>query len=235
MTRAEPPPASVARCPRVPTSPTGTPALEAVLTPAAAPGAGVTTCPTCGKPVQAGFAFCGSCGTRIGKAPSGAVAALGVQKTMYGAGAAPTPSPVAAPRGRLVLIRPDGTEGGTHPLHDGETLIGRGQGTLFEADAYLSPRHADFLATANGLTVRDLRSFPAYAAALLAITYSVITRAILVPAAFRVRATGTDGATLQQIFMNVERWWGVNDALHVLTFGLSLWAFAEILLRPKKT
>jgi len=42
---------------------------------------------------------------------------------------------VAAPRGRLVLIRPDGTEGGTHPLHDGETLIGRGQGTLFEADA----------------------------------------------------------------------------------------------------
>jgi len=84
-------------------------------------------------------------------------------------------------------------------------------------------------------SVRDLRSFPAYAAALLAITYSVITRAILVPAAFRVRATGTDGAALQQIFMNVARWWGVNDALHVLTFGLSLWAFAEILLRPKKT
>jgi pSer/pThr/pTyr-binding forkhead associated (FHA) protein len=148
------------RGPRVPTSPTGTPALEAVLAPSApAPGPPVTTCPTCGKPVQVGFAFCGSCGTRIGKAPSGTAAALGVQKTMYGSGAAPTPPPaVAAPRGRLVLIRPDGTEGGTHPLHDGETLIGRGQGALFEADAYLSPRHAEFTATASGLTVRDLRS-----------------------------------------------------------------------------
>jgi pSer/pThr/pTyr-binding forkhead associated (FHA) protein len=146
--------------PRVPTSPTGTPALEA-LAPgpaAAAPAAGGSTCPTCGKAVQPGFAFCGSCGTRMAKAPSGAAAALGVQKTMYGSGMAPTPAPVAAPRGRLVLIRPDGTEGGTHPLHDGETLIGRGQGTLFEADAYLSPRHAEFTATASGLVVRDLRS-----------------------------------------------------------------------------
>jgi pSer/pThr/pTyr-binding forkhead associated (FHA) protein len=150
-----------AREPRVPTSPTGTPALEAVVPApgaAAAAPAGATTCPTCGKLVQPGFAFCGSCGTRIGRAPSGAAAALGVQKTMYGSGMAPTPSPVAAPRGRLVLIRPDGTEGGTHPLHDGETLIGRGQGTLFEADAYLSPRHAEFAVTPNGLVVRDLRS-----------------------------------------------------------------------------
>ena len=147
--------------PRNPTSPTGTPALEVISAPpAAAPPAvaGTTSCPTCGKAVQPGFAFCGSCGTRIGKAPSGAAAALGVQKTMYGSGMAPTPAPVAAPRGRLVLIRPDGTEGGTHPLHDGDTLIGRGQGTLFEADAYLSPRHAEFTASAGGLTVRDLRS-----------------------------------------------------------------------------
>lgn len=144
---------------RVPTSPTGTPALEPVAAPvAAAPAPGGTACPTCGKPVQAGFAFCGSCGTRLAKAPSGQGAALGVQKTMYGSGMAPTPAPVAAPRGRLVLIRPDGTEGGTHPLHDGETLIGRGQGTLFEADAYLSPRHAEFTATPSGLVVRDLRS-----------------------------------------------------------------------------
>jgi pSer/pThr/pTyr-binding forkhead associated (FHA) protein len=150
--------------PRVPTNPSGTPALEALNPlsggPAApvAPLAGTTTCPTCGKTVQPGFAFCGSCGTRIAKAPSGAAAQLGVQRTMYGSAAAPTPAPVAAPRGRLVLIRPDGTEGGTHPLHDGETLIGRGQGTLFEADAYLSPRHAEFTAGPSGLKVRDLRS-----------------------------------------------------------------------------
>lgn len=145
--------------PRVPTNPAGTPALEVVApTPAAAAPAGSMACPTCGKPVQAGFAFCGSCGTRIAKAPSGASAAIGNQRTIFGSGMGPTPAPVAAPRGRLVLIRPDGTEGGTHPLHDGETLIGRGQGALFEADAYLSPRHAQFTATANGLMVRDLRS-----------------------------------------------------------------------------
>jgi pSer/pThr/pTyr-binding forkhead associated (FHA) protein len=150
--------------PRVPTNPSGTPALEPMVPPAAAaPMTNTTVCPTCGKPVQPGFAFCGSCGTRIAKAPSGQAqalavqAALGVQRTVYGAGG-PTPAPVAAPRGRLVLIRPDGTEGGTHPLHDGETLIGRGQGTLFEADAYLSPRHAEFTAGPNGLKVRDLRS-----------------------------------------------------------------------------
>jgi pSer/pThr/pTyr-binding forkhead associated (FHA) protein len=142
---------------RPPTAPTGTPAIEpAVMAPVAT--ANGLSCPTCGKAVQPGFAFCGSCGTRMAKAPSGANSALGVQRTMYGSGMAPTPAPVAAPRGRLVLIRPDGTEGGTHPLHDGETLIGRGQGALFEADAYLSPRHAEFMAGPNGLTVRDLRS-----------------------------------------------------------------------------
>ncbi|HVZ74857.1 MAG TPA: FHA domain-containing protein [Polyangia bacterium] len=151
-----PNPLAPTSAPRMPTAPT--PALDAPAAAGPAPSNGTTTCPTCGKPVQPGFAFCGACGTRIAKAPSGQAAALGVQRTMYGSGMAPTPAPVVAPRGRLVLIRPDGTEGGTHPLHDGDTLIGRGQGTLFEADAYLSPRHAEFTAGPNGLVVRDLRS-----------------------------------------------------------------------------
>ena len=73
---------------------------------------------------------------------------------------APTTSNAArgAPRGHLTLIRPDGTEGGVHSLHDGENLIGRGQGSLFDADPYLSPRHAEFAFTPEGLIVRDLRS-----------------------------------------------------------------------------
>jgi pSer/pThr/pTyr-binding forkhead associated (FHA) protein len=70
----------------------------------------------------------------------------------------PTPPPVAVPRGRIVLIRPDGSEGGVHPLHDGENLVGRGQGSLFEGDLYLSPRHAEFVLAGDGLAVRDLRS-----------------------------------------------------------------------------
>ncbi len=63
-----------------------------------------------------------------------------------------------APKGYLTLIRPDGTEGGVHPLHPGENLIGRGQGPLFDADPYLSPRHAEFVLTPAGLEVRDLQS-----------------------------------------------------------------------------
>jgi pSer/pThr/pTyr-binding forkhead associated (FHA) protein len=63
-----------------------------------------------------------------------------------------------APQGHLILIRPDGTEGGLFPLREGGNLIGRGQGPIFDADPYLSPRHAEFILTEKGLEVRDLRS-----------------------------------------------------------------------------
>lgn len=62
------------------------------------------------------------------------------------------------PQGHLTLIRPDGSEGGQHPIAAGENLVGRGQGSLFDADPYLSPRHAEFLLGPTGLTVRDLKS-----------------------------------------------------------------------------
>src|ERR1700733_12020705 len=52
--------------------------------PAPAPG-GETPCPTCGKMVQAGFAFCGACGGRIGRQPSSVGAATG-PRTMFMAG-----------------------------------------------------------------------------------------------------------------------------------------------------
>jgi len=114
-----------------------------------------TACPTCGRMVTPGFAFCGACGTRIGAPAQSATAA----------GSAPTrttymsnPSAAAVPRGRIILIRPDGSEGGAHPLHDGENLVGRGQGALFEGDLYLSPRHAEFSLGPQGLTVKDLKS-----------------------------------------------------------------------------
>ena len=63
-----------------------------------------------------------------------------------------------ATRGRLILIRPDGSEGGTHTLYDGENIIGRGQAPLFDNDAYLSPRHGEFIVGPNGMMIRDLRS-----------------------------------------------------------------------------
>ncbi len=112
-------------------------------------------CPKCGKPVIASYAFCGACGYRMKPGGAGAAPAPAARTI-----AQSSSNSVArtAPRGHLTLIRPDGTEGGVHPLQDGENLIGRGQGSLFDADPYLSPRHAEFAFTDEGLVVRDLRS-----------------------------------------------------------------------------
>ncbi|HVY38544.1 MAG TPA: FHA domain-containing protein [Polyangia bacterium] len=123
------------------------------------PAAGAElACPTCGKPVQVGFAFCGACGTRIARpANAAASAAAAPPRTMFMAGSTAA-APAVVPRGRLILIRPDGSEGGAHPLHDGENIIGRGQAALFDADAYLSPRHAELSVGPEGVTIRDLQS-----------------------------------------------------------------------------
>ncbi len=120
--------------------------------------AGEFLCPTCGKPVQPGFAFCGACGTRISRQASAAAPAVAAPpRTVFMAGNAAA-APVVVPRGRLILIRPDGSEGGSHPLLDGENMIGRGQAPLFDADAYLSPRHATMTVEPEGVKIRDLQS-----------------------------------------------------------------------------
>jgi pSer/pThr/pTyr-binding forkhead associated (FHA) protein len=136
-----------------------TPAPQPVVPATAPPGSArdMIPCPKCGKPVVATYAFCGACGQRIKPSAGGAAAAAQPQKTMFMAPSMAA-APKAAPRGHLTLVRPDGTEGGVHPLQDGENLIGRGQGSLFDADPYLSPRHAEFLFGDEGLVVRDLRS-----------------------------------------------------------------------------
>jgi pSer/pThr/pTyr-binding forkhead associated (FHA) protein len=153
---------------------TGTPAVRPLMEPPApgmvpppseavplpGPTKDTVICPKCGKTVGAAYAFCGACGQRLKPAGASAGAGAGagpasgsVPRTMFMA-----PQAKPSSRGHLTLIRPDGTEGGMHPLHDGENLIGRGQGSLFDADPYLSPRHAEFVLTDEGLMVRDLRS-----------------------------------------------------------------------------
>src|SRR6185295_8735284 len=110
----------------------------------------------CGKTVGAAYAFCGACGQRlkpVGASAAPAAGSAAIPRTMFTA-----PPPKVSARGHLTLIRPDGTEGGVHSLQDGENLIGRGQGSLFDADPYLSPRHAEFIFGDEGLVVRDLRS-----------------------------------------------------------------------------
>ena len=105
-------------------------------------------CPTCGNVVPTEFSFCGQCGGRIDDKRI---------STERHAVQPPAPSQATA-EGRLVLIRPDGTEGGIYNLHEGENVIGRGIGPLFDADGYLSPRHAELVLNAAGLVLRDCGS-----------------------------------------------------------------------------
>jgi len=134
--------------------PTAIPAVTAPHpSPFSPPPADNIACPVCGKLVASAFAFCGGCGHRMKSAP-GAVAEAAIQRAEA---VAPAPAKIG-PRGHLTLIRPDGTEGGVFPLEEGENLIGRGQGALFDADPYLSPRHAAFILTEGRLEVRDHRS-----------------------------------------------------------------------------
>jgi pSer/pThr/pTyr-binding forkhead associated (FHA) protein len=58
----------------------------------------------------------------------------------------------------MTLIRPDGTEGGTHDLRPGENKLGRSFGPVFENDGYLSPVHALLDIRGVQAVVRDLDS-----------------------------------------------------------------------------
>lgn len=58
----------------------------------------------------------------------------------------------------MTLIRPDGSEGGTHSLHEGKNLVGREHGEIFSNDGYLSPTHAELEISRHGSVVRDLDS-----------------------------------------------------------------------------
>ncbi|WP_428266590.1 FHA domain-containing protein [Haliangium sp.] len=101
-------------------------------------------CPTCGSAVPPEFRFCGACGHKMD----------GVQAPQ-----APPPemSPAAA-HWAMVLIRPDGTEGGLHELHGGENQLGRDHGEIFENDGYLSPTHAALIVEGGATVIRDLGS-----------------------------------------------------------------------------
>jgi pSer/pThr/pTyr-binding forkhead associated (FHA) protein len=110
---------------------------------------GMKRCPSCGSDVPPTFRFCGTCGFRMDEQSA--------------AQPLPGPPPNMAPqqtRARLsmTLIRPDGTEGGTHDLRQGENKLGRSFGPVFENDGYLSPVHAMLDIRGQQGVVRDLDS-----------------------------------------------------------------------------
>jgi hypothetical protein len=96
--------------------------------PGAVPGS--VQCKSCKAVNPADFKFCGSCGSQL--APITATR-LPVPADAQAA--------KAVPLVELVLIRPDGSDGGSHATCEKKTVIGRGSGRLFDGDTYLSPAH----------------------------------------------------------------------------------------------
>ncbi len=107
-----------------------------------APGPSGTTCANCGAGIPPGFAFCGSCGTPIGGPAPHPQAAMPVSAQQQQAAS-------------LILIQPDGSEGGIVEIPDSDVAVGRDAGGFFETDAYLSPRHAVFRAQDGQILCRD--------------------------------------------------------------------------------
>ena len=133
--------------------PPGVPSYSGFPPPGSAPATagGMRRCPSCSSDVPPTFRFCGTCGFRMDE-----------QSAPSPMPQAPTGgAPMAAPqRSRLsmTLIRPDGTEGGTHDLRPGENKLGRSFGPVFENDGYLSPVHALLDIRGTQAIVRDLDS-----------------------------------------------------------------------------
>ncbi|MGE0404044.1 MAG: zinc-ribbon domain-containing protein, partial [Kofleriaceae bacterium] len=152
-----PPPMGGPQMPPPMGPPPGVPGFSPSYVPpaaAAAPAGGMRRCPSCGSDVPPTFRFCGTCGFRMDEQS-------GAMPMPQPGGPAPIGgAPVAAPRARLsmTLIRPDGTEGGTHDLRQGENKLGRSFGPVFENDGYLSPIHAQLDIRGQQAMVRDLDS-----------------------------------------------------------------------------
>jgi len=149
-----------------PPGPLGAPAMPAPMgpppgvpgfSPGFAPGAsaGMRRCPSCGSDVPPSFRFCGTCGFRMdeGSAPMQMPMPPGGAPMGGGLGMQPQRARLS-----MTLIRPDGSEGGTHDLRPGENKLGRSFGAVFENDGYLSPVHALLDIRGPSAMVRDLDS-----------------------------------------------------------------------------
>jgi hypothetical protein len=128
----------------VPSSPTGPAGAPPVARPAEAVMTGGRRCTQCGSDVPPNFKFCGACGTPMAAGPAPA--------------AAPARAPSASHHASMTLIRPDGSEGGTFVLQQGENKLGRSHGAIFENDGYLSPTHASITVHGTEAVVADLDS-----------------------------------------------------------------------------
>jgi len=95
----------------------------------------IEKCPHCQANLPEGRRFCAECGRE----------------------AVPADKPGARRQaGRLVMIRPDGSDGRSWPLYEGVTALGSGAGDhVFTEDEIMSSHHADFLVEAGEVHVFD--------------------------------------------------------------------------------
>ena len=103
-------------------------------------------CPNCSSSVPPNFRFCGACGFDMSAVEATQIASANE--------APPAAAPSGDSVGRLVLIRPDGSEGDSVPL-SATTAIGRNSGGPFANDSFLSPSHAELTVSGGSITVRD--------------------------------------------------------------------------------
>jgi len=104
-------------------------------------------CPSCGAQVPNNFKFCNECGAPLQEAKGEA------SSTQPGRTAG---AQAAEQVGRLVVIKPDGTEGAKVPLAKGEVKLGRdSEYEVLSSDPFLSPHHATLVCSDNGFLLRD--------------------------------------------------------------------------------
>lgn len=126
------------------------PAKAAAATaPTSSAAASTVPCPECGSAVPRNFKFCGTCGHPMAK-PAKAPAPSAPEAPA----AAPSSSAATSAKGKLIVIRPDGSEGGSIELTD-STEVGRSTHPWFSEDLFLSPKHARFSFRGKDLFVRD--------------------------------------------------------------------------------
>ncbi len=111
------------------------------------PAAEQKPCPNCETLNPANFKFCGACGYPLGAPASKPVKAAHTDK--------PTGP---ARRGKLILVRPDGSETEGLSLFDGDNIVGRETHPGLDLDHFLSAKHARFHFVGSTLEVEDLDS-----------------------------------------------------------------------------
>lgn len=117
-----------------PASPSAPPSAPPSTTPSSLlPAPGARPCPRCARVVEAEFAYCGRCGTRV----------LAVSSD-------------GGPR--IALLDENGGVKELFALARGEAVVGRGEADIRLDDAFLSPLHARFELRGGELWVRDLGS-----------------------------------------------------------------------------